>query len=472
MRPPRPSIVCCSPDEGLRDALGLALENAGFPVVVAPGGEAALPGLDADVAVLDARVAGRELLQTLRAQSARTAVLVIGETNEAALADRVLPALADPEALLAALRALVRIAQADHSVRDLSRRWLPGLDALRDGMCLRDADEVVVRCNRAFAEALGSTPLAAAGRRIRTGDLFDDAVLPADVAVRNRWFRASVETLHTADGGIAGSMLVLADLPERTLVERERGQAERLARDLENARAEFLSVASHELRTPLTTVQLQVQALQRWVERGDRPLDPQTVRDKLSKAEREVRRLVRLVAEMLDAAMLEHCRIEFHEEETDLSAVVRDVVQRQAERILASGSRVTVNVKERVTGMWDRGRVDQVVNNLLANALLYGRGRPIEIKARISDGVARLQVRDEGVGIAAEDQRRIFKRFERAVNDRSLPGFGIGLWSVRRILEAMGGCVSVESEPGIGSTFTVELPLASAETIAGNVSRA
>lgn len=454
VRPLRPTIVCVIPEAGLRDALVSSLENAGFPVVVAPvGGESALARLDADVAVVAARLARRELLQAMRAESPRTAVLLVGETREAALADRVLPAPPDVETLLAALRALVRLSRSDPAVREIARHWLPAFDSLRDGMCLRDADEVVLRCNRAFAEALGSTPMAAAGRRIRAGDLFEYAELPADVPVNGRWYRASVEPIP------GGSLFVLTDLPERTLLEREREHAERRTREIERARDEFLSVASHELRTPLTTVQLQVQALQRWAAKDDGPLDAATVRGKLGKAEREVRRLIRLVSEILDAAMLDRCRLDLHAEETDLAAVVREVVQRHAERIASSGSPVTVEVRCPVTGMWDPCRVDQVVSNLLVNALLYGRGRPVVVTVESVGSVARVQVRDEGVGIAREDLQRIFRRFERAVTDRSLPGFGMGLWSVRRILEAMDGTVSVESEPGVGSTFTVELPL-------------
>lgn len=111
-------------------------------------------------------------------------------------------------------------------------------------------------------------------------------------------------------------------------------------------------------------------------------------------------------------------------------------------------------------GRWDRVRVEQIVANLLFNAMKFGRGGPIEVSVVEEDGLARLRVQDEGIGIAADRLPRIFDRFERAVSAREYGGLGLGLYIVRSIVEALGGRVSVESALGVGSTFTVELPLA------------
>jgi signal transduction histidine kinase len=103
-------------------------------------------------------------------------------------------------------------------------------------------------------------------------------------------------------------------------------------------------------------------------------------------------------------------------------------------------------------------RIEQVVSNLLANALKYGDGKPIEVRVTRSDGWARLIVHDHGIGIGPDDLDRIFERFERAVSPRHYGGLGLGLYIARQIVEAHGGSISAHSEPGVGSTFTVALP--------------
>jgi signal transduction histidine kinase len=110
-------------------------------------------------------------------------------------------------------------------------------------------------------------------------------------------------------------------------------------------------------------------------------------------------------------------------------------------------------------GRWDRLRLDQVVTNLVSNAVKYGEGRPIEIVVVAQDGRARLEVTDHGIGIAAHHQERVFERFERAVTDRRYAGFGLGLWITSRIVDEFGGTMSLRSELGAGSTFIVELPM-------------
>ena len=113
-----------------------------------------------------------------------------------------------------------------------------------------------------------------------------------------------------------------------------------------------------------------------------------------------------------------------------------------------------------VPGHWDRLRIDQILTNLLSNACKFGAGRPIEVEVSASDGMARIRVRDHGIGIAPEDQRRIFERFERGSRDTDdRNGLGLGLFIARQIMEEQNGKIWVESEPNCGSTFSFELPL-------------
>jgi signal transduction histidine kinase len=120
---------------------------------------------------------------------------------------------------------------------------------------------------------------------------------------------------------------------------------------------------------------------------------------------------------------------------------------------------IAVRIDGPAFGFWDRSRIEQVVSNLVANALKYGGGRPVAVEVGAADGKARLTVRDEGIGIPVDQQARIFERFERAVSSRHFGGLGLGLYIVRQIVDSHGGHIEVESEPDAGSTFTVTLPL-------------
>ncbi len=111
-------------------------------------------------------------------------------------------------------------------------------------------------------------------------------------------------------------------------------------------------------------------------------------------------------------------------------------------------------------GPWDRLRLEQVAGNLLSNAIKYGPGQPVEVRVHRDGRRGILAVADRGIGVAPEEQQRIFDRFERAVTARHFGGLGLGLWIAREIVTRLGGSVRVESQPGQGATFTVELPLA------------
>ena len=129
-----------------------------------------------------------------------------------------------------------------------------------------------------------------------------------------------------------------------------------------------------------------------------------------------------------------------------------------SEDLARAGCDVAIHADTPLVGRWDRMRLDQIVTNLLSNALKYGKGKPVTLEVhRVGEGVS-LSVRDQGIGIAIEDQARIFDRFERAVSQRNYGGLGLGLWIVHQIVEALGGTVTVQSSKGNGATFTVELP--------------
>jgi signal transduction histidine kinase len=168
-----------------------------------------------------------------------------------------------------------------------------------------------------------------------------------------------------------------------------------------------------------------------------------------------VRRLVRLVETLLDVSRLTAGRLDLEPEEMDFGQSVGTVVD--AFRDQLKDRRVTLRVAP-VIGSWDRFRLEQIVTNLVSNAIKYGEGSPIEITLDGDGDTAHLAVTDHGIGIDAENQERLFERFERAVSRRHYGGFGLGLWITRRIVDTMGGRITVESRPGEGSTFRVTLP--------------
>ncbi len=244
--------------------------------------------------------------------------------------------------------------------------------------------------------------------------------------------------------------------------ERRRLEAEKTARALaEEAvriRDEFLSIASHELKTPLTSLQLQIESLQRIVQRESDARAGDKVQRKLTAVAGQVERLTALVANLLDVSRLGAGKLELVLAEVALGDVVREVAARLADQAERAGATLTLAIDERVRGVWDPMRLDQVVTNLVSNALKYGAGKPVELGVSWRGGLARLEVRDHGIGIAPVDAERIFARFERAVSAQHYGGLGLGLYITRQLVHAHGGTVVVESTLGEGACFVVELP--------------
>ncbi|WP_223757097.1 GAF domain-containing protein [Myxococcus sp. RHSTA-1-4] len=250
------------------------------------------------------------------------------------------------------------------------------------------------------------------------------------------------------------------ELARRAALAIDNARLYREARQAIRLREEFLSIASHELRTPTTALQLQVQSLQSSLDRAPAALAPERLRRGLEVMGRQVKRQARLVDALLDVSRISAGRLELNPEPLDLGALVREVAERFEPELARTGTTLHLVLTVDAHGQWDRLRLDQVLTNLLSNAVKYGRGNPVHVELSATRGRVRLDVRDRGIGISAEHLPRLFHRFERAVSERNYGGFGLGLWIARQMVEAMGGHIAVHSEPGVGSTFTVELPRA------------
>ncbi|MGZ3689202.1 MAG: ATP-binding protein, partial [Bdellovibrionota bacterium] len=228
------------------------------------------------------------------------------------------------------------------------------------------------------------------------------------------------------------------------------------AREAINSRDEFLSIASHELKTPITSLKLQLQMARRSLTR-DRA--PELAEKPLSSSSRQIDRLTALVEDLLDVSRIQAGKMAFEFEKMSLSDTIREVVERHAEQIASVHSQVELHLDESITGIWDRFRIEQVLVNLLTNAIKYAPGKPIEITTRMDNGQAVLEVSDQGPGIDPAREGRIFERFERATSARNISGLGLGLFIARQITLAHHGDIRVHSEQGKGTTFTLQLPM-------------
>jgi PAS domain S-box-containing protein len=239
---------------------------------------------------------------------------------------------------------------------------------------------------------------------------------------------------------------------DNALLHEETEQAVRL-------RDEFLSVASHELKTPLTSLTLAVQGLERVLAgaHGVKSSVDLSLRA-LGIAIRQASRLDQLVDVLLDVTRIQAGKLTLTLESVDLGVLVGEVAARMANDLQKSDCTLLLKCAPEVTGRWDRSRLDQVVTNLLSNAIKFGAGRPIEIVVTASAATAHFVIHDQGIGVPRDARERIFRRFERAVSMEHYGGLGLGLYIVRRIVEAHGGSVEVESELGFGAAFAVSLP--------------
>jgi PAS domain S-box-containing protein len=266
-----------------------------------------------------------------------------------------------------------------------------------------------------------------------------------------RWHLARAVPERETDGAIVGWIATATDIDDQK-------RAEDALRKAIILRDDFLSVASHELRTPLTSLKLEVANLARIARRDGTDGAPRLMA-KVEKIDSQAARLHRLIDELLDVSRIAAGRLELHVEPVDLAQIVNEVGARFSDEAARVGSTLNVHAPAAVVGRWDKSRLDQVVTNLVSNAIKYGDCKPIDVSVEGGDDRAIITIRDRGLGIAENDHERIFGRFERAASSRHYGGIGLGLWIVKQIIDALGGKVAVESTPGDGSTFKVELPL-------------
>jgi len=223
-------------------------------------------------------------------------------------------------------------------------------------------------------------------------------------------------------------------------------------------RDDFISIAAHELRTPLTALSLQIQLLNKFMAHVD-PSQTDKFINMMNSSQQQLNRFEKLIEDLLDVSRASAGVLIFEKTKVNLSETVQQVTKALEPRSTKARCPIIIHPTPSVVGLWDRVRIEQIVTNLITNAIKYGAGKPIEITINTDGKNAILSVSDSGIGIAPQDQERIFNRFERAVSIKQYGGLGLGLYITHEIVQAHGGKISVKSELGKGSTFTVELPL-------------
>jgi two-component system, LuxR family, sensor kinase FixL len=339
----------------------------------------------------------------------------------------------------------------------------------RDVLLLIDADTgEILGANHAAEETYGYTHAQLTGRKIfelrieplpavteqmkvasMTGILFETVHRRSD----GTEFPVEVSSRGITLGGHRRLFSIVRDITERKRLEAERDELLATTQRALMLRDEFVTIASHELRTPVTNVSLQ---LQHFIRLLDRAAPHEQLRDTADAALRESWRLTSLIGALLDAQVAKG-ELQLERTTVDLAELVYEVTQRLRVRAEQVSSEIIVDVPS-IIGHWDRLRIDQVITNLVVNALKYGRGCPVHIVGRVEQGWACLEIIDRGIGVPATELDRIFDKFERAVPSH-YGGLGLGLFITRQIVNAHRGTLHVESTPGVGSTFQVRLPV-------------
>jgi PAS domain S-box-containing protein len=244
-------------------------------------------------------------------------------------------------------------------------------------------------------------------------------------------------------------------LANNSLKGREKALEEAL-----KVRDEFLSIASHELKTPITSLKLQIQTIQKRLQvgNGEGP-SPERLSKSLELSLKQIDRLAQLVGDLLDVTKATAQKLEFQLEPTDLVALTKEVIERLDGQIQEAGCEVIVKADAAVVGSFDRFRLDQVLINLITNALKYAPKQPVHIFINKTDNRAVIAVEDRGPGVPEEMRGRLFERFERAENVRNIGGLGLGLYISKQIIEGHHGTIYAEDSPGHGARFVIKLPL-------------
>jgi PAS domain S-box-containing protein len=530
---PRITILHIDDTESNRYIIGRMLRDAEFDLIEATTGEAGLRLIGEkppDLVILDVKlpdVDGFEVCRQIRVNPATATIPVLFlsanyvKTEDKAHgldtgADGYLVQPVERVELIATIKALLRLRDAEASARLLAREWQTTFNAMNDGICLIDGEQLILRCNRAMAEILGKPAQEWVGQSLSqvkqqlTGStdtpLFDQVKqtrqrASREMQVADRWFIFSLDPIYEQDNRVsvagkpslasdrdgdyelkfAGAVCILSDITALKAAEAERRdlleqeQAARIQAEQANRlKDEFLATVSHELRSPLNSMLGWIRLL------NTQGLDAQMTTHALSTIERNVKAQTQLIETLLDVSDIVQGKLRLKVKSLDLVSVLQsalEIIQPAADAKAIQLKLRTPGVLEHIAG--DPDRLQQVFWNLLSNAVKFtSSGGRIEVRVDPPDDIepittefsetilpprfVKVTVTDTGKGISSDFLPHVFDRFRQADGSitRTYSGLGLGLSMVRYLVELHGGAVQVESlGDGQGASFSVKLPL-------------
>jgi signal transduction histidine kinase len=254
------------------------------------------------------------------------------------------------------------------------------------------------------------------------------------------------------------SLAYAIEIAKRTSLAIEHVQ---LYQELQKAieqRDEFISIASHELKTPITSMKLQYQLIERGLRRDNpQTVDSSVVMKMVDRSNKQLSRITRLVEDMLDISRITSGKLELTLKKTNITELIRDVVHDLSHVLEHLPELIELDLEEGVEAICDEYRIEQVIANLVTNAIRYGNETPIGVKLKKINDIISISVTDHGPGISVENQKRIFEKYERATS-KNISGLGLGLFIGQEIIRQHKGTLTVHSDPGKGATFKVTFP--------------
>ncbi|MGB5987038.1 MAG: ATP-binding protein [Desulfobacterales bacterium] len=477
-----PRVLVVDDEARIRSACQLVLEESGYAVSLAADGEKGLAQLGAehfDIILLDLMMptlSGFEVLAEVKSIHPDTVVIVI--TGYATLEHSVeamkqgafdfIPKPFTPEHLRVVVAKALTHIQALNDIAETHSRIRTMVNRLADGVLCTNHEGRVVLANPAFLRMVGRPAESVEGvlveeivnfEQLREMIATAQTMAPDILGEQTAEFTSGVGHDEAEDLVISARSVPFRDRRGRSLGVITVLHDITALKRMDRMKSEFVSMVSHEIRGPMNSVQMQLQV----VLEGLAGELTEKQRDILERAVAKIVNLGQMTTELLDLSRIESGLISQEREQVDMAELIREQVAFHGPRADSAGHQLKLDLPDNLPPLLaHRRNMEEILSNLITNAIKYTLpGGTILISARAKGDNLCIAVQDSGLGIAPEDQKRIFQRFYRikARGTRHIQGTGLGLSLVKKIVDAHHGRIRVESRPGAGSTFIVDLPL-------------